>query len=483
MAKKVMVSTLAGRWYPSGERALRDEISERCKGISVVRKKGVCAAVVPHAGYRYSGRVAAGVFLRIDPKALRRIIVIGPSHYVGMRNRMSVPDATHFQTPLGELAVDTAFVAQLRKLPFITCEPEAHVNEHSDQIQLPLIQACLASNVPVVCAVCGHFDSGSLVSAASAFRALLDEQTLVVASSDFTHYGANYGYVPFTKDVEKNLETLDMNVFELFARKDLSGFIRYLDETGATVCGRDPLAFLLAMMPEDAKVERTAYETSGHMLHDDQNSVSYVGALVIGSWKTQAKKTAAAAPASEMLDDADCERLLALSRQVIEEAFRTSPGRAGQKEPEGLTEGMKAVRGGFVTLHKHGDLRGCIGEIVPRREIWKVVREQALNAAFHDPRFSPLSEGELKEVDIEISILTPPKPVASWKDIVIGKHGMVLSKGGRSAVFLPQVAPEQGWGIEETLTHLSMKAGLAPDAWRSGADYLVFEAQVIHERR
>ena len=144
---------------------------------------------------------------------------------------------------------------------------------------------------------------------------------------------------------------------------------------------------------------------------------------------------------------------------------------------------MKAVRGGFVTLHKRGDLRGCIGEIVPRREVWKVVREQALNAAFHDPRFSPLSEDELGEVELELSILTPPKPVASWKDIVIGKHGMVLSKGGRSAVFLPQVAPEQGWGIEETLTHLSMKAGLPPDAWQSGADYLVFEAQVIHEQR
>ena len=223
MAKKVMVSTLAGRWYPESERALRDEIAERCKGISVVRKKGVCAAVVPHAGYRYSGRVAAGVFLRIDPKALKRVVVIGPSHYVGMSNRMSVPDATHFRTPLGELAADTEFVSRMRALPFVTHAPEAHANEHSDQIQLPLIQACLSANVPVVCVVCGQFDAANLISAAAAFRDLLDEQTLVVASSDFTHYGANYGYVPFTGDVEKKLETLDMGVFELFAKKDLPG--------------------------------------------------------------------------------------------------------------------------------------------------------------------------------------------------------------------------------------------------------------------
>lgn len=483
MTKKVMVSSLAGRWYPAGERALREEIAERCKGISVVRKKNVCAAVVPHAGYRYSGSVAAGVYLRIDPKQLSRVVIIGPSHYVGMHNLMSVPDATHVLTPLGELAVDTEFAGRMRSLPFVTCVPEAHANEHSDQIQLPLIQACLATNVPVVCVVCGQFDPSHLISAATSLRALLDEQTLVVASSDFTHYGANYGFVPFTKEVEKNLETLDMGVFELFSRKDLPGFIKYLNETGATVCGRDPLAFLLAMMPEDAKVERTAYETSGHLLHDDKNSVSYVGALVLGSWKNQSKNSlSASAPADGKLPAEDCANLLVFARQTLEQAFRTSATRAGMAEPQKLTEGMKAVRGGFVTLHKRGDLRGCIGEIVPRREIWKVIREQALNAAFHDPRFPPVSETELPNIDLEISILTPPKPVGSWKEIIIGKHGMVLTKGGRSAVFLPQVAPEQGWDIEETLTHLSMKAGLKPDDWRSGADYLVFEAQVIHEK-
>jgi AmmeMemoRadiSam system protein B/AmmeMemoRadiSam system protein A len=482
MVKKVMVSPLAGQWFPSGERALRDDIAERCKGIDVVRRKNVCAAVVPHAGYRFSGGVAAGVYLRIDPKRYSRVVVLGPSHYVSMRNQVSVPDATHFSTPLGELRADAEFIARLRTLPFVTHQPEAHVREHSDQIQLPLIQACLATNLPVVCAVCGHFDASNLVSAAASFRELLDDTTLVVASSDFTHYGANYGYVPFTKDVQKNLETLDMGVFEMFASKDLSGFLKYLDETGATVCGRDPLAFLMAMLPENAKVERTAYETSGKMLHDDRNSVSYVGALVCGSWGSAAKLAKAAAPSDEKLSEEDCARLLAFARETIEQALKTSERRAAAAEPNGLTAGMKSVRGGFVTLNKRGDLRGCIGEIVPRREIWKAVREQALNAAFHDPRFSPVSADEVGEIEIDISILSPPKPVGSWREIVIGRHGMVLSKAGRSAVFLPQVATEQGWGIEETLTHLSMKAGLPSDAWRTGADYRVFEAQVIRER-
>lgn len=485
MTKKVMVSPLAGQWFPESPTGLRDEIAELCKGIDVVRRKNVCAAVVPHAGYRYSGKVASGVYLRIDPKRYSRIVVMGPSHYVSMFNKMSIPDATHFRTPLGELAVDTAFVARMRKLPFVTCEPAAHLREHSDQIQLPLIQACLATNVPVVCVVCGHFDAPSLLSAATAFREQLDDRTLVVASSDFTHYGPNYGYIPFTKDVQKNLEALDMGIFELFVRKDVAGFMRHLDETGATVCGRDPLSFVLAMLPADAKVERTAYDTSGRMMHDDENSVSYIGALVTGSWETPAKAAPAAAAqtADETLPESDCDRLLKLARSTIDQALKSGEPRASVVEPADLTAGMKAVRGGFVTLNEYGDLRGCIGEIVPHRPIWKVVREQALNAAFHDPRFSPVRADEMARISIEISILTPPHPVGSWHDIVIGKHGMVLSKAGHSAVFLPQVAPEQGWGIEETLTHLSRKAGLPSDAWREGAEYLVFEAQVIHEKK
>ena len=483
MVKKVMVSPLAGQWFPASERALREDIAERCQGLMVVRRKNVCAAVVPHAGYRYSGGVAAGVYMRIDPTRYERVIVMGPSHYVSMHNQMSVVDATHFSTPLGELRVDTEFVARMRKLPFVTCHPEAHAREHSDQIQLPLIQACLSTNLPVVCVVCGQFDATNLLEAAASFKGLLDDRTLVVASSDFTHYGANFGYVPFNKDVVKNLETLDLGIFDLFSKKDVGGFMRRLDETGATVCGRDPLSFLLAMLPADAKVERTAYETSGQMTHDTRNSVSYIGALVTGSWSAAAKENKDMKKDSEMLSDEDCARLLGLARETITQASRTGTTRVSGSEPKELTEGMKAVRGGFVTLNKHGELRGCIGEIVPRREIWKVVREQALNAAYHDPRFPPVQAEELGLIDIEISLLTPPRPVGSWKEIEIGRHGMVLSKSGHSAVFLPQVAPEQGWNIEETLTHLSLKAGLPADAWRTGAEYLVFEAQVIHEKK
>ena len=148
-----------------------------------------------------------------------------------------------------------------------------------------------------------------------------------------------------------------------------------------------------------------------------------------------------------------------------------------------LSPAIRKNMGAFVTLNlkQNHRLRGCIGEIQPFRPLWKAVLGRAVDAAFRDPRFLPLTAQEFANVEIEISALTPAVPVGGWRDIVIGRHGMTLSKNGHSAVFLPQVAPEQGWDIEETLTHLSMKAGLPPDAWREGASFTVFKAIVFHE--
>jgi len=182
-----------------------------------------------------------------------------------------------------------------------------------------------------------------------------------------------------------------------------------------------------------------------------------------------------------MLDTATREWLTALARQTVDAAVRG--GDIPRQEPEGEGIGVSArqVMGGFVTLTLDGELRGCIGEIVPTREIWRVVREQAVNAALHDPRFQPLTIQEAPQVRIEISALTAPEPVASWREIVLGRHGIVLKKNGRSAVFLPQVPGEQGWDLETTLRFLSRKAGLAPDAWERGAQFLVFDAEVFGE--
>lgn len=187
--------------------------------------------------------------------------------------------------------------------------------------------------------------------------------------------------------------------------------------------------------------------------------------------------------ASRTLASGDGDALLRLARLSLECAVHGR--RPPSLEDAGIhpTPALVSTMGGFVTLKIENELRGCIGEIFPRRAIWQVVREQARNAALEDPRFDAVRPPELDFIAIEISALTPPRPVSSWHDIEIGRHGIVLQKAGAAAVFLPQVATEQGWDLETTLSHLSMKAGLRAEAWRSGATFDVFEAEVFHERR
>jgi len=482
MKTNVMVSPLSGRWFPAEADALKRLIGGLQPVPCPAPVAGICAVLVPHAGYQYSGRVACQVYARLDTNAFDRVVVLGPSHSVVLPGRVSIPDAAVLETPLGRMIVDTAFVATLRKSPLVTCEPRAHAQEHSDQIQIPLLQTFFGDRIRVVTIVVGQMDPRSSQAFADVLRPLLDSRTLVVVSSDFTHYGPNYDYVPFTRDIPKQLDALDHLVFARIATRDAKGFWKVMEQTQATVCGRHPIAVLLDLLPKDALATEVAYDTSGRMLNDWENSVSYLGAVFTGNWGTTQQVAAATHDdAAGMLDAEDRAQLLKLARASLEYAVRHGTLPAIDQTGVTVRPGMKQVMGGFVTLNEHHELRGCIGEIFPRREIWKVVQEQAMNAALHDPRFDPVSPEETKDIKIDISALTPPRPVVSYRDIVIGKHGMTLKKHGRSAVFLPQVAPEQGWDLTNTLTHLAIKAGLPADAWKEGAEFTVFEAQVFHE--
>ncbi|HOW97165.1 MAG TPA: AmmeMemoRadiSam system protein B [Kiritimatiellia bacterium] len=478
--KKVLATHLAGSWFTADPDELARELQgymDRAEGPVL---ENVVALIQPHAGYRFSGPAAGFGARQIAGRPFTRVVVLGPSHRVPMRNLVALPDATHFSTPLGEVPLDLDFMRTLGSSPYFRVIPEAHAGEHSVQIQVPFLQQALG-DFRLVPLVVGQLDEAAIRGAAEVLRGLLDEATLVVASSDFTHYGPNYGYLPFRDDVEKNLEKLDMGAVDLIRNKGVAGFQAYCGRTGATICGRDPISILLALLPADAEARLLRYDASGRVTGDFENSVSYVSLAFTGRWK---KEEAMPKPASEFTLTADDQQaLLKLARGTIE--YYLEHGRPPKPEDLGIavSSTMQQVAGAFVTLHKRGDLRGCIGEIVPRRPVCQAIVEQAVNAAVNDYRFNPVTADELPGLHVEISVLTPPVDVKSWRDIVIGRHGMILSKQGRSAVFLPQVAPEQGWGIEETLTHLSMKAGLPPDAWREGASYKVFEAVVFGEEK
>lgn len=460
---------------------LRYDMAQLVPEIPVLRRPGICAVVVPHARYRFSGRVAASVFHRVDPRRFQRILVFGPSHYLAMENRISIPEATHYATPLGQLTADTEWIAKARTLPFITCEAAAHEREHSEQLQLPMLQSFVSTRLPVVCLVCGQFDHRQVRRAGTALRELIDENTLVVASSDFTHFGATFGYEPVSHGGKDSPATIDRNAFELFASRDVDGFLRYVKETGVSLCGRDPLALLITMMPEQAKVTRIAIPREKARSPDDAN-VNYVGAVVEGAWKEEPAKQAEPVIGKEPLEASEGEQLLRIARSAIRRAFKLKCRHPiWGMVPAGVTPNLKTQRGGFVSIRRNGELRGHTGEVFPRREIWKVVTEQALNAAFHDARFDSLLESELDSVELEVSVLTQPKRIPTWESIRIGTHGIVFRKGTASAVFLPQKPVEAGWDLRETLVQLSLQAGLPMNGWRENAEFWIFEAQVFRE--
>jgi AmmeMemoRadiSam system protein A len=221
------------------------------------------------------------------------------------------------------------------------------------------------------------------------------------------------------------------------------------------------------------------YATSGQLTGDFNNSVSYLSVAFSGNWTPgPLVKPSHNNPG---LTDQDKEQLLILARKSMLYALEK------QRIPQAsdliavLTKTMKQPRAAFVTLKKNGQLRGCIGDIFPRQPLYKSVIANAINACVNDRRFLPVSIVECNDITIEISALTPPTSVASSADIRIGTDGVVLRKNGKSAVFLPQVASEQGWNLETTLTHLSMKAGLPADSWKEGAIFLTFQADVFGE--
>jgi len=442
--------------------------------------ENIQALILPHAGYRYSGQTAAYGIKQIIGKKFRRVVVMGPSHRSAMENMASVPDVTHYGTPLGEVPLDTAFITALKKHPFFQTLPYVHEGEHSVQIEVPLLQRALGefSLVPIVV---GQADLASSRKMASVLASLIDEETLVVASSDFTHFGPNYGYVPFRDDVPARLKALDMGAYEHIEKKDPEGLYNYLDTTGDTICGSRPIAILLSMLPAESQAHLLKYDTSGNVTGDYTNSVSYFAIAFAGTWK---KGAGPAIPEEKtVLEAEDKKRLLGLARKTIE--FALTQQRMPSLEELGIENApaLEAVQGAFVTLKEHEQLRGCIGDIFPTRPLYKAVMANAINAAVNDPRFPPVQPEEIPQLHIEISVLTPLQPLDDYRRIEIGKHGVVLSKNGRRAVFLPQVAPEQGWDLEEMLTNLARKAGLPGDAWKEGASFEVFEAIVFEEDR
>lgn len=482
----VRAPILAGAWYPDDPVELRRTVERYLEG-GTTWIHPPAALIVPHAGYVYSGPTAGRGFASVRGQSFERVFLLGPSHRAAFRGA-GLSDAEAWRTPLGDVPLDRATIADLAERKEFSMMASAHAREHSLEIELPFLQVALKPGFRLVPIMVGRLDANTCKEIASAILERRGAKDLVVVSSDFTHYGPDYGYVPFRDSIAEKVRALDEE--GIAAIRDLSPakFADYIDRTEATICGAEPIRVLLTMLGgREARVETLGYAQSGEILSDFTNSVSYA-AIAVGA--EAASKETAQAPAGEesgvslMLNEREQAYLLKLAREAILSAVRGAPA-PSEVPPEefGPNSPLRQKRGVFVTLTENEQLRGCIGSIVGVEPLHLGVIHQAIHSATEDPRFDPVRSTEIDRIHIEISVLTPPRPIGGPEEIVVGRHGVFIEKRGRHAVFLPQVATEQGWDRETMLAYLCRKAGLGPSDWKGGAKFEVFEAQIFEEHR
>ncbi|MBN2574771.1 MAG: AmmeMemoRadiSam system protein B [Deltaproteobacteria bacterium] len=495
--KRIRRAQVAGSWYPGDGKRLAADLDRIFADTKPPKLDGkVMALISPHAGYRFSGKAAATGYALVRGQDVRRVIVLAVPHRFPLRGA-SIPDVTHFETPLGLIPLDAAAVARLRRSALVGAVERAEDEEHSLEIQLPLLQRVLPSFTLVPMLV-GDMREADYAELASVLAEIVDEQTLVVASSDFTHRGDNYGYeVPAGKgSVQERLARVDDASVERILKLDRRGLLAHAEKTGTTICGLRPIGLLLELLGKISGVrgQVTSRYTSGDVTGDWSSTVSYIDIAFTGKWPRASRLEAARAGGEKMFPLSQEERttLLKLARTSLEMSVRKGSFDAEVKKAVPIVPSLSRKAGAFVTLKckmggdsrcqaRGDDLRGCIGTIEPVDSVYDTVARRAASAALEDSRFPhTVGVAELPFVTIEISVLTPPVPVKGPEEIVIGKHGIILGVGWNSATFLPQVAPEQGWDRETTLRHLARKAGLPADAWKK-AEYKVYEAIVFGE--
>lgn len=486
-------AAVAGAFYERDPKTLKRHVQELLRDAPKTGGGRLRAAVVPHAGYVYSGSCAAAVYARLGTGDYDRVIVLAPSHTRGFRG-IALPPASvaHYATPLGEVTLDREACGKLADLPGFARDPEVASREHAVEVHLPFLQSTLGS-FKLIPLVCGSMGPAELDRASVALAPCLDERTLVIASSDFTHYGPDFDYTPFTNRVREQLYGYLDAASSAIAARDRKAFRAHCEKTGDTICGRFPIDILLGVL--DAKSEKLEgrvldKSTSGDLTGDFAHCVSYAaigffsGASAKGVTMTEkSKKKIVEHKGGEWsagLTDAERATLFAIARDTL--TWATGKGRGSfDYSPYTLTPKLEALTATFVTLKIGGRLRGCIGSLAPVEALYRSVHDNAVQAALHDPRFSPVGAFELPRIEVDVSILSPIRDIPSWKEFKIGPHGIIMARSGRRAVYLPEVAVEQGWTVEETLSSLSEKAGLPSDAWQAGASFQVFESVVLAE--
>ena len=474
-SQKVRKPAVAGSFYPASAREIKSMLSPWIHPSGEVAPQAI---IVPHAGYVFSGEVAASAFNKIPRgHSYKRIFLLGPSHRVGF-NAASVDTLYSFaETPLGQVPIDIATGKELIKggEGAFTFRADAHDREHCLEVQLPLMQMAFDEVPPIVPIVIGSQHLDVLQQMAEVLEPYFTPENLFVISSDFSHY-------PSYEDAKKS----DLYLAETITSGGLEAFLKALksidkmnfrgEDTAA--CGACAIAVLLDIMDTQGRgffeAEHVMYRNSGDSEYGDKDRVVGYNSIVFTRKEKPVKDT------SDHLFNFSAEEkkaMIATARQAIYSALRLDYD--GDARPKGILK--EKGYGVFVTLHLNGRLRGCIGRFTSDDTLAETIREMAQSAAFHDPRFPSLSRSEAHQIDIEVSVLSPLKKIESIDEFKLGRDGIYIIKGHYHGTFLPQVAKETGWNTEEFLGHCARdKAGIGWDGWKD-ADLYSYQTEVVNE--
>lgn len=468
----------AGTFYPDDPKKLSKIVDDFLDNVDPKPLNGeIFGLICPHAGYDFSGKVAANGYKLIKGKPYKIVVILGTSHRYPFSGASVYPEGV-FNTPLGEIKVDSEFTKKiLNKDPEVYFIPEAFKSEHSIEVQLPFLQRVLTEFkiVPIVLGDCSF-------SCCQRIAALLKEaigerkDVLVIASTDMYH---GYDYDEATK-----VDNLTLGAIK---NMDAQGLYYGLREEKMQMCGgfgvvtelilaRELKHNMVKVLRQTNSAEVTARKIKGIW------TVGYTSCAIdeprAGLNPAGVKQTSG--KEKNMLNTVQRKRLLEIARSTIETYLKTG------KKPQ-VNENdpiLIKVMGAFVTLNERGQLRGCIGNLIGTEPLYLTVSNMAVEAATSDPRFNPLELSELKDIEIEISVLSPMERIDTPDKIKLGTHGVLVRRGFRSGVFLPQVATETGWSKEEFMSNLcAHKAGLAADAWKDkSTEIYIFSAEVFSEK-
>jgi AmmeMemoRadiSam system protein B/AmmeMemoRadiSam system protein A len=473
-ADKVRPAILAGTWYPGDPDTLRQTVDKLLAAAQPFDGDPV-ALIAPHAGYVYSGPVAAYSFRQLEGKAYDTAIIIAPDHQPPVSHPISVWAEGGLATPLGVVPVDADLAQALIAADArITFDRAAWEDEHAVEIELPFLQrACPACRVVPV--LMGAADDETVQALADALlKVLPSRRAVVIASSDLSHY-------PKREDAQRvdgatldAIQTGDPAALQAAIATSMASGVPNL---ATCACGDGPIlvAMRVARGLGADKVTLLHYANSADSPQGDPSQVVGYGAVMFSRSQPAAESTGT--PRAE-LTEAQRAELLKLARAAIAEYLKSGTLPAYQSDDPALNRHA----GVFVTLTEEGELRGCIGRMqADETPLYRTVQDMAVASATSDPRFPPLAADELSRVSIEISILSPMRRIADVQEIVVGTHGLMLVEAGHRGVFLPQVPVEQGWNRDQYLENLCLKAGLLANCMSANPELYTFTALVFGE--